>query len=231
MGIEWDHPMLQNTQQPQRQQSHLMNESNHGIYSIPQSWQANPLQAPARGYPVASQYQSHQQALPQVSQHTPQYQHGQMTFDSRTLNPTESSTFPSFPYQQNYYPQESFPPRPAQQQSQSSIPQFPLSSGYSQNFNPIDLTGDFPDPQAGVPQHHTIDPSFLNPTQNSRQPHHIQPNYLYGAPPEFPQTGERLFDYYQNDLSMQQPQFGTDPSNAVPIGMLIMLPSSFSRLC
>jgi hypothetical protein len=137
-----------------------------------------------------------------------------MTFDSRALNPTESSTFPSFPYHQNYYPQESFPGGATQPQSQPAIPQFPLSSGYSQNFNQIDLTGDFTDPQPGVQQQHTIDPSFLNPApQNSHQPR-IQPNYLYGAPADF--------NYYQNDLLVQQPQFGASAATAgSPLGMVI----------
>ncbi|KAJ5120181.1 Zinc finger CCCH-type [Penicillium atrosanguineum] len=224
MGMSWEHHMFQNPQQSQpqqqRQQSHLSStESNHAMY-IPEAWQANPLQAPARGYPVSSQYQSHPQAPVSHSQHTPQYQQGQMTFDSRALNATETSTFPSLNYQQ-YYPQDSFTGRPPLQQSQSTISQFPLSSGYPPASYSIDLTDDFPSLQPRVPQH--IDPGavFPNPDpQNPRQPSHIQPNSLYGAS-EFQHAEREAFNFYQNGLSLQQPPFGTTPVNAGPtFGML-----------
>lgn len=221
MGMTWDHHMYQNPQQPQlqqqqRQQSHLTpTESNHAMY-LPESWQANPLQAPARGYSVSSQYQSHPQAPVSHSQHTPQYQQGQMTFDSRALNATESSTFPSLNYQQ-YYPQDSFTGRPPLQQSQPTNSQYPISSGFPQASYSIDLTDDFPNLQPRVPQH--IDPGavFPNPDpQNPRQQSHIQPSSLYGAP-EFQHAEREAFDFYQNGLSLQQPPpFGTIPINAGP---------------
>ncbi|KAJ5668543.1 Zinc finger CCCH-type [Penicillium maclennaniae] len=222
MGMTWDHHIFQNPQQSQsqqqqqRQQSHLApTESNHALY-IPESWQANPLQAPARGYSVSSQYQSHQQAPVSHSQHTPQYHQDQMTFDSRAMtNATESSTFPSLNYQQ-YYPQDSFSGRPPQQQSQHTISQFPISSGFPQASYSIDLTDDFSNLQPRVQQH--IDPGavFPNPDpQISRPPSHIQPSSLYGAP-EFQHAEREAFDFYQNGLSLQQPQFGTTPVNAGP---------------
>jgi hypothetical protein len=219
--------MFQNPQPPQppqRQQSHLNpTEHNHALY-MPEPWQDNPLQAPARGYPVPSQYQSHQQAS--VPQHTPQYRPGQMEFDSRALNPTESSTFPSLNYQPYY--QDSFTGRQPLQQSQSSIPQFPLSSGFPSNFNTIDLTDDFPNIQPRVQQH--IDPGAVFPNsapQNPRQPSHIQPNSLYGAP-DFQQAEREAFNFYENGLSLQQPPFGTTPLHAGPT--LGMLTSSFSGI-
>lgn len=234
MGIDWNHPIFQQQQQPNQQRSHLtpQTEPNHGIYSsIPQSWQPNPLQQHARGYPVSSQYQTHQQA--------PQFQQGQMSFESRSLNPSESSAFPSYSYQPNYFHpqqlpvQDSFSGRPDQQQHQqsadfaaagpqSSISRFSVPSGYPQDLlhnNTLDLTSDFPDPQTGVSQHHTIDPQFLNPTPQNIQTPTLQNNLLYGGPAEFQTSDGRGFNYYENAFSAR-PQVGM-AGNAVrsPAGM------------
>ncbi|KAJ5153446.1 uncharacterized protein N7482_009924 [Penicillium canariense] len=230
MGITWDHVFQQQQQRAQQQRNPLAPQSdpNHGIYSSisPPSWQSNPLQTPGR-YAVSSQYQSHQQA--------PQFQQGQMTFDSRSLTPSESSAFPSYSYQPNYFhPQQlhlhdSFPSRTAQppQQhqpvefaaaSQSSIPQFSMPSGYPSdllsNSNTIDLTTDFPNPESGV-SHQTIDPSFLNEyARSSNQPPPLTSHFPYGGPVEF-ERPEGLFNYFQNELSVQ-PQLGAAPNAGVP---------------
>lgn len=254
-GISWDHPIFaqpqpqpqsQSQSQSQPQQHHQPQQRsplppptelnvNHGIYSsLPPSWQQNPLQQPSGGYGVSSQFQPHQQL--------PQYQQGQMSFDSRPLTPSESSSFPSYSYQQTYFHpqqlavQEPYPERsaPHQQQTEfqpgaprSSIPQFPLNTSYHADLPTIDLTNDFPSAEPSV-SHHTINPQFLDPaTQNaSQQQQQQQPqqqpqmsnNFIYGVPGDFPPGDGRLFDYYQNNFSVQpqciqqnagMPQLGT----------------------
>lgn len=138
LGIGWDHPVFQ---QQQRELAPRQ-EPNHGIYSsVHQPWQqTNPLQQPPqRGYGASPQYQIHPQAA--------QFHQGQMSFDSRPLSASESSAFPSFSYQPNYFhPQhphisvpDTFPEAPTQQriqprpqpQPQPSISSYPLPQGYS----------------------------------------------------------------------------------------------------
>ena len=219
LGIGWDHPVFQQQTQPaQQQRSHLASqtEQNHGIYSIPQSWQPNPLQQPNRGYSISPQYQTHQQVH--------QY------LDSRPLTASESSAFPSYTFQPNYYHQQvslqdSFPEqRSTQQHPQSAdfqaggppsaISQFALPSGYPPELlhNTIDLTNDFTsDPR----NHQTIDPQFLNngaPSTNQQQT--LQNNFLYTNPADFERGGGRVFDFYQNDLSVQ-PHLGSAPNATV----------------
>jgi hypothetical protein len=235
MGITWDHPVFQQQQQrAQQQQNPLTPQSdpNHGIYSSipPPSWQSNPLQAPAR-YGGSSQYQSQQQ--------TPQFQQGQMAFDPLSINPSESSTFPSYSYQPGYFHpqqhplQDSFPSRPAQPQHQpqhqqqprqqqpeysanapQSSMQYSMPPGYPQDLlsNTIDLTNDdFPNTESGV-SHQTIDPSFLNEMARSSNASHTLPsNFPFGGAVDY-ETSDGLFNYFQNDLSVQ-PQLST-PHNA-----------------
>jgi hypothetical protein len=232
MGITWDHPVFQQQQQPaQPQQNPLTPQSDphHGIYSSipPPSWQSNPLQTPAR-YGGSPQYQPHQQ--------TPQYQQDQMTFDPCAINPSETSAFPSYSYQSGYFHpqqlplQDSFPSRPAQPQHQqqtsrqqqpeytarvphSSI-QYSMPSSYPQDLlsNTIDLTNDdFVNAEAGV-SHQTIDPSFLNEIARSSNPSQtIASSFSFGVDYERP---EGLFNYFQNDLSVQ-PQLSTPQSAGV----------------
>lgn len=224
IDITWDHTVFQQQQQPQRaqQQNPLTPQSdpNHGIYSsIPSSsWQSNPLQNPAR-YGSPSQYQPHQQAM--------QYQQGQITFDPGSLDPSESSAFPSYSsYQSGYFHpqqipmQDSFPPHTAQPQHQqqqqqqpteypASTPQpsiqYSMPSGYAQNLlsNTIDLTNDdFVNPESVV-SHQTIDPSFLNGitrSSNSSQP--LANNYSFAGPVGY-ERSDGLFNYFQNDISVQ----------------------------
>ncbi|CAI7624957.1 unnamed protein product [Penicillium glandicola] len=228
LGIGWDHPVFQ---QQQRELAPRP-EPNHGIYSsVHQPWQTtNPLQQPPhRGYGASSQYQIHPQA--------PHFQQGQMSFDSRPLSASESSAFPSFSYQPNYFPQhphisvpDNFPeaptqqriqPRP-QQQSQSSISSYPLPQGYSSEMlqNTIDLTNDYPDSDPNV----TINPQFLNSTQQAfnQQQSSLANNFLQGIPADFQRQGSeqaRLFNYYQHDLSVQ--------SQMTPTGNLVIPPTGF----
>lgn len=227
MGITWDHPVFQQQQQQQQQRAQQQqnpltpqSDPNHGIYSSipPSSWQSNPLQNPAQ-YGNSSQYQAHQQAM--------QYQQGQMTFDPGSLDPSESSTFPSYSsYQSGYFHpqqipmQDSFPPRttqPQHQQQQRQQPteypasapqssiQYSMPSGYTQDLlsNTIDLTNDdFVNPESGV-SHQTIDPSFLNGitgSSNSSQP--LANNYSFAEPVDY-ERPDGLFNYFQNDISVQ----------------------------
>ncbi|KAJ5930126.1 Zinc finger CCCH-type [Penicillium verhagenii] len=229
LGIGWDHPILQQQQQPQQiqQQQTQMTppaDPNLEMYSIPQSWQSNPLHQPGRAYPPpAPQYQTSQPL-----HHFPQ---NQMQYDARSLQPSESSAFPSFTFQQNFYQQQqqlpvqnSFQARPSQQHSQSAefqtptpqpvMSQFAAPSGYppSELHNTIDLTEDF----SSEPGHHqTIDPQFLNPTTQSAQRQPLQNNFMYGNPAEFDRAGGQMFDYYQNDISVQ-PQFRVASGQAAP---------------
>lgn len=223
MGITWDHPVFQQQQErAQQQQNPLTPQSdpNHGIYSSipPSSWQSNPLQNAAR-YGSPSQYQPHQQAM--------QYQQGQITFDPGSLDPSDSSAFPSYPsYQSGYFHpqqipmQDSFPPRtvqPQHQQQQQQQPteypastpqssiQYSMPSGYTQDLlsNTIDLTNDdFVNAESGV-SHQTIDPSFLNGitrSSNSSQP--LANNYSFAGPVDY-ERSDGLFNYFQNDISIQ----------------------------
>ncbi|KAJ5111518.1 hypothetical protein N7532_002053 [Penicillium argentinense] len=228
MGISWDHPIFQQQQQQQQQnqqppqsQNPLQpqTQSNHGIYSaIPQTWQQNPLhQAPA-SYAIPSQFQPHQQL--------PQYPHDQMAFDSRPLTPSESSAFPTYTYQQNYYHpqqlavQEPLIERSTQHQQptefsttapRSSISQFHLPSPYQTELPTIDLTNDFPHAES----HQTINPQFLSPTaptpnqpqqqqqQRQQRQQHVPNNFSYAVPAEFQGADGTMFNYYQNDFSVQ----------------------------
>ena len=232
IGIDWNHPVFQQQQQDQ-QRSHLtpQTEPNHGIYSsIPQSWQPNPLHQPARAYPVSAQYQAHHQA--------PQFQQSPTSFESRSLDPSESSAFPTYSYQPNYLHspqvpvQGSFPGRPNQQSQQSadltdtgpqlSMPRYSVPSGYSQELlpsNTVDLTNDFPGPQTGVSQHQTINPQFLNPIHPNVQTQAPKNNLLFGGHAGHQAADGRSFNYYDNAFSVQ-PQIRS-AGNAVgsPAGM------------
>ncbi|KAJ5211327.1 Zinc finger CCCH-type [Penicillium cf. griseofulvum] len=226
LGIGWDHPVFQ---QQQRELAPRP-EPNHGIYSsVHQPWQqTNPLQQPPqRGYGASPQYQMHPQ--------NPHFQQGQMSFDSRPLSASESSAFPSFPYQQNYFhpqhphisvpdtfseapTQQRIQPRP-QQQPQPSISPYPLPQGYSSEMlqNTIDLTNDYPDSDPNV----TINPQFLNSTPQAfnQQQSSLASNFLQGIPADFQRQGSeqaRLFNYYQHDLSVQ--------SQMTPTGNPVLLP-------
>ncbi|KAJ5886940.1 uncharacterized protein N7473_009614 [Penicillium subrubescens] len=239
MGITWDHPVFQ--QQQQRAQQHQnplapQSDPNHGIYSSipPPSWQSNPLQTPAR-YANSPQYQTQQQ--------TSQYQQGQMPFDPLSINPSESSNFPSYSYQPGYFHpqqlplQDSFPSRTPPQQHQpqhqqqqqarqqqpeysTSAPQssmqYSMPSSFPQDLlsNTIDLTNDdFPSTESGV-SHQTIDPSFLNEmARSSNASHPLPSNFSFGGSVDF-ERPDGLFNYFQNDLSVQ-PQLTTPQNTGV----------------
>ncbi|CAI7616282.1 unnamed protein product [Penicillium discolor] len=236
LGIGWDHPVFQ---QQQRELAPRP-EPNHGIYSsVHQPWQqTNPLQQPPqRGYGASPQYQIHPQAA--------QFQQGQMSFDSRPLSASESSAFPSFSYQPNYFhPQhphisvpDTFPeaptqqriqPRP-QQQPQPSISSYPLPQGYSSEMlqNTIDLTNDYPDSDPNV----TINPQFLNsaPQAFNQQQSSLANNFLQGIPADFQRQGSeqaRLFNYYQHDLSIQSQMTPTGnqvlPPGGLPVPQVVI---------
>ncbi|OQD95536.1 hypothetical protein PENVUL_c113G03532 [Penicillium vulpinum] len=236
LGIGWDHPVFQ---QQQRELAPRP-EPNHGIYSsVHQPWQqTNPLQQPPqRGYGASPQYQIHPQ--------TPHFPQGQLSFDSRPLSASESSTFPSFAYQQNYFhPQhphisvpDTFPEAPTQhriqhrpqQQPQSSISPYPLPQGYSSEMlqNTIDLTNDYSDSDPNV----TINPQFLNSTPQAfnQQQSSLASNFLQGIPADFQRQGgeqARLFNYYQHDLSVQSQMTPTGtpvlPPGALPAPQVVI---------
>lgn len=235
LGIGWDHPVFQ---QQQRELAPRP-EPNHGIYSsVHQPWQqTNPLQQPPqRGYGASPQYQIHPQAA--------QFQQGQMSFDSRPLSASESSAFPSFSYQPNYFhPQhphisvsDTFPEAPTQQriqprpQQQSSISSYPLPQGYSSEMlqNTIDLTNDYPDSDPNV----TINPQFLNSTPQAfnQQQSSLANNFLQGIPADFQRQGSeqaRLFNYYQHDLSVQSQVTPTSnqvlPPRGSPVPQVVII--------
>ncbi|KAF7529075.1 hypothetical protein PCG10_008845 [Penicillium crustosum] len=236
LGIGWDHPVFQ---QQQRELAPRP-EPNHGIYSsVHQPWQqTNPLQQPPqRGYGASPQYQIHPQAT--------QFQQGQMSFDSRPLSASESSAFPSFSYQPNYFhPQhphisvpDTFPEAPAQQriqprlqqQPQPPISSYPLPQGYSSEMlqNTIDLTNDYADSDPNV----TINPQFLNSTPQAfnQQQSSLANNFLQRIPAEFQrQESEqaRLFNYYQHDLSVQSQMAPTGnqvlPPRGLPVPQVVI---------
>ncbi|KAJ5480559.1 Zinc fingerCCCH-type [Penicillium desertorum] len=229
LGIGWDHPVFQQQQREITPRA----DPNHGIYSsVHQPWQqANPLQQPPqRGYGASAQYQIHPQA--------PHFQQGQMSFDPHPLNASESSAFPSFSYQPNYFhPQhphisvpDTFPEAPAPQriqprpqpQPQPSVSPYPLPQGYSSEMlqNTIDLTNDYPDTDPNV----TINPQFLNSTPQAfnQQQSSLASNFLQGMPADFQRQGSeqaRLFNYYQHDLSVQSQMTPTGNSVLQPRGL------------
>ncbi|KAJ5793520.1 hypothetical protein N7457_000119 [Penicillium paradoxum] len=229
LGIGWDHPVFQ---QQQRELAPRP-EPNHGIYSsIHQPWQqTNPLQQPPqRGYGASPQFQIHPQA--------PQYQPRQMQFDSRSLSASDTSPFPSFSYQANYFhPQhqhmpvpETFPEAPTQQglqqrtqqQPQASISPYPLPQGYSAEMlqNTIDLTNDYPDSDPSV----TINPQFLNSTPQTFNPQQssLANTFIQGIPSDFQRPGtEQLFNYYQHDLSVQPQATPTGHRTLSSTGLMI----------
>ncbi|KAJ5884824.1 Zinc finger CCCH-type [Penicillium taxi] len=198
-GITWNHPIFQQqqTQQQQQQQQGIATEQPHIIYSsMNDSWHANPLHQPqpahqpahhvaGRNYAVTPSYPPHQQ-----------YEQEQMPFDSRVLAPSESSAFPQYPFQQQQYfpqqlaPQSSFTGQLTPQQAiQLQTARFDSSSGFPPGMlsTTIDLTEDFPAPGSS----HTIDPHFINP------------NPLYGSTEYERQPNGRMFDYFQNNISLQ----------------------------
>ncbi|KAJ5561323.1 Zinc finger CCCH-type [Penicillium sp. DV-2018c] len=233
LGIGWDHPVFQQ----QQREIAPRPDSNHGIYSSLHQWpQSNPLQQPPqRAYGTPPQYQTPPQA--------PQFQQGQMAFDSRPLGASESSAFPTYSYQQNYFhpshPQMSVPetfteahtqqrlqPRAPQQQPQPLAPTYSLPQGYSAEMmqNTIDLTQDYPASDPNV----TINPQFLDsPSQAfSQQQSSLTNNYLQGISADFQRSGNeqsRLFNYYQNNLSVQ-PQMaptGNQVISSTPTGLRV----------
>lgn len=228
MGIDWDHPIFQQQQQQFQQRGHppLQTDPNHGIYSaIPQSWQANPLQQPTREYQVSPQYQTDRPPS--------QFVYDQRSFETRPLNPSESSAFPSYAYHSNYLQspalsgQETMSSRSSQQHQQStnfaatgahSSPS--TSAGFAQNFmdnNTIDLTNDFSVPPNGTSQHQTIDPQYLSPVQGTIQTSNLQQNpLLYGGPNNFQAPSGGNFNYFENAFSVQPqtdaPKLGAESS-------------------
>ncbi|KAJ5733659.1 hypothetical protein N7493_002445 [Penicillium malachiteum] len=199
LGIGWDHPVLQSQPNPQfhpqRKQMPPSNDSNIDMYSIPPSWQPNPLHSPARGYVPSASYQT--------AQPLQQYHQGQVRFDSRQLQASESSAFPAYSFPPNYYHQQ---PQPSATQSQFNMP-----AGYAAEMmnTTIDLTNDFSEPG----NHQTIDPQFLNPTPQPTQQSTLGNNFLYTGQSGFDRTGSAMFDYYQNDISIQpQLSIGSNPA-------------------
>lgn len=225
-GIGWDHPVFHHqsrqqlpSQSSQRNELPPQTEQNHGIYSFPPSWQPNPLQQPGRSYGVQSPYPPRQVQQSQQPQQVPQYQQDPLRFDSRPLNPSETSAFPQYSYQPPYFSHQqqlpaegSFQDRSGQQHlppdyqpPQSVLPQFELPSTFPTDLldDNIDLTDDFPSAPA---QTSTIDPSFLNPglQAQSQQPPHLQNAYnMFSTSVGIPQQGGQAFDYYQNGITLQ----------------------------
>jgi hypothetical protein len=100
--------------------------------------------------------------------------------------------------------------------------QYSMPSGYSQDLlsNTIDLTNDdFPNTESGV-SHQTIDPSFLNEIVRSSNAAHTLPsthtlpnNFPFGGPVDY-ERSDGLFNYFQNDLSVQS-QLNTPTNTGV----------------
>ncbi|OQD89686.1 hypothetical protein PENANT_c002G06485 [Penicillium antarcticum] len=197
LGIGWDHPVFQD----QRELAPRP-EQDHGIYtSMHEPWQAQtPLQQSQRSYGGHPQFEQPQ---------APQY--GQMNFDSRPLNASESSAFPSYSFQPGYFPphqqlpiQDTFTAAPSRRLQPQ---QYTLPQGFPQEMmsNTIDLTNDYSDSDPNV----TINPQFLNPAQASGQPP-LANGLVYALPSHFqrqPTEQDRHFDYYQHGLTVQ-PQLG-----------------------
>lgn len=191
LGIGWDHPVFQD----QRELAPRP-EQNHGIYSsIHQPWQAEtPLQQSQRSYGAHPQFEQ-----PQATQYP-----GQIHFDSRPLNASESSAFPSYSFQPAYFPphqqihiEDTFPEAPSRQRLQPQ--QYTLPQGFTpemmvchvvvlcdrksnvQQSNPIDLTSEYSESDPNV----TINPQFLNPGQASGQQPTLANGLVYGLPSHF----------------------------------------------
>lgn len=166
-----------------------------------------------------------------------------MSFEPRSLTPSESSAFPNYRFQHNY-----FQPEPLQAQDpfskqshrqsqpsatfapagpQSSMPQFPVRPEYHQELlhqnNTIDLTGDFPDSQNGTSPQATIDPQFLGPTHQSLQTSTVQPNLPYGTPSGLQAADGGSFNYFEN-------AFSTTPQTATGMYPVIIVDLAFTNL-
>ncbi|KAJ5115755.1 hypothetical protein N7456_000103 [Penicillium angulare] len=230
LGLTWDFSAPQQRQQPhsqpqQHQQRHLQqphlqpqqrsqippsNEPNLDHFSIPQQWQDNPLRQPGRGFVPPPQYQN--------TQPLHQYPHGQIQFDSRSLQEPESSTFPSsYSFPNNFYQQpqslpsgqNSFQNRNPQQHLQQSEfqaapppqTQFTLPPGYPPDMlsSTIDLSTDFPPHQQ---LHSHIDPNYLNSTSHSSQQQPVPDNMLFTNPSGFGRSNH-IFDFFENDISLR----------------------------
>ncbi|KAJ5288943.1 hypothetical protein N7478_001973 [Penicillium angulare] len=223
LDIGWNYPAPQQRQQThsqphQHQQRHLQpqqrsqmppsNEPNLDHYSIPQQWQENPLRQPGRGFVPPPQFQD--------TQPLHQYPHGQMQFDSRSLQESESSAFPSYSFQNNFYQQpQSLPPvqdsfhdrNPQQHLQQSEFQaaapqsQFTIPTGYPSDMlsSTIDLSSEFPTEQL----HPHIDPNFLNSNPHSSQQQSIPNNLLYTNTSGFDRGEAPMFDYFQNNISLE----------------------------
>ncbi|KAJ5377229.1 uncharacterized protein N7496_004638 [Penicillium cataractarum] len=91
-----------------------------------------------------------------------------------------------------------------------------MPSGFSQDLlsNTIDLTNDdYTNAEAGV-SHQTIDPSFLNEMARSSNVAHALPNnFPFGGSVDY-ERADGLFNYFQNDLSVQ-PQLITPHNTGV----------------
>ncbi|KAJ6058141.1 uncharacterized protein N7446_007724 [Penicillium canescens] len=184
LGIGWDHPVFQDQRELAPQP-----EQNHGIYSsMHQSWQAEaPLQQSQRSYGAHPQFEQ-----PQATQYP-----GQMHFDSRPLNASESSAFP-------HVSGGTFPTAIAATTIHINprIPPEMMS-------NTIDLTNEYSESDPNV----TINPQFLNPAQASSQQPTLANGLVYGLPSHFqrqPNEQDRQFNYYQHGLAIQ-PQVGSAP--------------------
>ncbi|OJJ36458.1 hypothetical protein ASPWEDRAFT_407118 [Aspergillus wentii DTO 134E9] len=238
LGINWDHPVFH--QEPQPRNIPSQQEHSHGIFSsTPQSWQPNPLHhqqliSPSpQGFGLQPQYHNQVQQFPQ----------GQLSFDSRSLAPSDNSPFQPFPIQQNFYPpqhlsvpdtfrQSSSPQnvhaQPAQPTSfratghQPPLNQFTLPTAYpgETSHNPINLADSYhePAPSVPVPDHQTINPQFLNAHQQAatQQPS-LHNNFSYLIPADFEQpNNQKPYNFYREDLQIPS-AFGQPVVNQ-PIG-------------
>ncbi|KAL2218374.1 C-x8-C-x5-C-x3-H type zinc finger protein [Thermoascus aurantiacus ATCC 26904] len=245
LGITWDHPVFhqqQHHQQHQQHQNHVQAPQEHsqGLFSqAPQSWhhQSPPLQqhsiSPApQGYAIPHQYQLHH--------HYPQG--GHVTYDSRSLAPSNNPSYQPYSFSQNYYhhPQHlSVPdafsqpaPRSIQQQQparpaaispnslQTPMTQIPANCD---QHTPIHFSNGYHESPPNVTYQQTINPQFLTAPQHpSSQPHVASHNdFLVVNPADFerPETAKSFPQLYRQDFQ-RSPALGQPTSDQSALGQL-----------
>ncbi|KAE8152465.1 hypothetical protein BDV25DRAFT_150910 [Aspergillus avenaceus] len=237
MGISWDHPVFSQATQ-QRSPLPIQQEHGHGLYasSTPQSWRSNPLHpqqimpSTPQGYTLPTQYRQ-----------VPQYPQGQVTFESQSLNTSESPSFQPYSFGRNYYPTAqhlpvpdafSQTPTPQATQSQSTqsapfpsptppnpIVSYTLPQGYSEEqHNQIQYTNEFTDSAPTVHEHRTINPQFLNSPQQAlntpnqaNSQHAPLNNFIYVNPAGFERPAEQRMFDYYRN-DLQLPSVLNQPT-------------------
>lgn len=237
LGITWDHPVFHQQQQQQQQQQQHQNhvqhsqEHNQGIFSqAPQSWhhpnpqlQQHSISPAPQSYAIPPQYQLH-------PQHHYPHQGGHVTYDSRSLTPSNNPSYQSFPFSQNYYhhPQHLSVPDAFSQPAPRSIQQQPTrpapisSSSLQTPITQYAVHADYPET---ISVHRGVSvPLYRIPANNDQHtPIHFSNGYHESTP-------NVTYQQTINPQFLTAPQHTSSQPHVAPQNdFLIVNPADFER--